>query len=706
MLKKILQKLPLFFLLFWMVSGCAQSEKKQYSPYGGVFTPKGTLRVLIVFVSYKDKTANPNFENANFPMEDWDYNKNNKLPSFVNPETGACPKYIFNQESDFETYIDEVKNNYSKEFALMSNHQFKFIGEVFSDASGKPTVVEIDPTNGYSWTNMNERAVEAMQKINPNVDLSRFDQRENLPNFKFDNSDTSSHKPDKILDFVVFVHRYNTGWAQEPKVGMKAWIGSTGGFASTGVGHKTRLNGYRIAEGFTMTYNSGVFIHEVAHILFNAPHIMGVNNVVGDYFYLMNAGWGIMAPISIFSGFNAWERWYAGFIELAADIKGEEDLKNGNTFVLRDYFTTGEAMRIEIPFSGGQYLWLENHTKIHPLDEHPWKGKDLGNGDILAGTAAGVYAYVESVESSRNTIFSPLSNRANGIKVLHAGGNYDYELVENLVEQKNAWGNVLKSFRRLEANPISGINNFYRFPCDSDKDGIIKIDQNYNSSKTEWYPPIYREEVAPDSFVNTYGGFGIYNEEKCRNYVKPVPFQGGTYLDMSSNPKPLNYPVYDMKNAVLNPYILNGLAVKFSAIEGSKDMLIEIKFKHTALCENQRWTGNIELPNITGDEQADLELANCTILTLDKSGTPNTHLRTTKGDFIAPTVLTIKKGATLHLRQKSKLLLRNGSKLVLEEGANLILDKNTQLVVSAGSELVLNGNTIQKHPSAKVQNNK
>ena len=35
----------------------------------------------------------------------------------------------------------------------------------------------------------------------------------------------------------------------------------------------------------------------------------------------MSAGWGIMAPISIFSGFNAWERWYSGFIDLVADIK-------------------------------------------------------------------------------------------------------------------------------------------------------------------------------------------------------------------------------------------------------------------------------------------------------------------------------------------------------------------------------------------------
>lgn len=689
-------------LLLLLGYGKCQTQST-YSPHGGVFTPKGTLRVLVVFVSYKDKNpANVNFENGNFTLEDWDYNKNNKLPSFVNPETGACPKFIFNQESDFETYINEIKNNYSKEFALMSNNKFKLIGEVFSDANGKPTVVEIDPTGGSSWTDMNQRAVQEMQKINPNADLSRFDQRENLPNFKFDNSDTTTHKADKILDFVVFIHRYNTGWAQDPKPGMKAWIGSTGGFAATGVQHNNKINGYRIAEGFTMTYNSGVFIHEVAHVLFNAPHIMGVNNVIGNYFYLMSAGWGIMAPISIFSGFNAWERWYVGFTELAADIKNKEDLKNGNTFVLKDYFTTGDAIRVQIPFSNGQYLWLENHTKIHPLDEHPWKGKVLGIGDTIAATAPGVYAYIESVEDSRNTIFSPLSDRANGIKVLHAGGNYDYQLLTNIPEKKNNWGNVLKTFRRLGENPISGINNFYRFPFDNDNDGVIKLDQNYNSSKSEWSAPIYREEIAPDSFVNTYSGFGVYDEKKCRGYSKPVPFRAGDYLDMSTNPMPLNYPVYDTKKAALNPYILNGLAVKFSAIENSKDILVEIKFQHTSLCKNQRWTGNIELPNITEDEKADLEIANCIELLLDKSGTVNTHLKTEKGDFVLPTVFTVKKGATLHLRQKSQLLLKNGSKLIVEEGANLILDKNAQIVVSKDSELITNG-SVQKHSSAKIR---
>lgn len=707
----MLQRILIFFLLLSLVvflnaqdtKNGASTIKVPYAPYGGVFTPKGTLRVLLVFVTYKDKSeANPLFENKNHPLPDWDYTKNNGLPSFVDMNTGICPSYIFNEESDFETQLDDATLNFSKEFFLMSNGNFKLIGEVFTNREGKPTVVEIDPTGGYSWMNLNGRAVKAMQRMNPNVDLSRFDQRKNLPNFRFDNSDTTIHKPDKIIDFVVFIHRYNKNWKQDPKPGMKGWIGSGGGFANTGVRSDNTINGYRIAEGFTMTYRSGVFVHEVAHVLLNAPHIMGVNNVVGDYFYLMSAGWGIMSPISIFSGFNAWERWYTGFIEPVADITSTTDLETNNSFILRDYFTTGDAIRIAIPFSGGQYLWLENHTKIHPLDEHLWAGGSVIKGEKIPTTAAGVYAYVEAIEGSRNTIFSPLSNRANGIKVLHAGGNYDYHLYENLPKIRNEWGGAMASFKRLNENPIAGTNNFYRFPYDKNKDGIINIDPNYNASKTESYESILREEIEPDSFIYTYGSFGVYNE-KYEDYGGPVAFRDGDYLDMSSNPMPLNYPKYNLREKKLGAYKLNGLALKFSKIENSQDIKVEIRYKQTTLCQNRRWTGTIELPNITGDEQADLEIGKCIKLRLDKSGTVNTNVQTDAGDFIHPTVFTVKKGATLHLRENAKLIVDENSSLIIEKGASMILDKKARLIIKPQASFVVkDSNAIEKHNKAKI----
>ncbi|MGH1339226.1 MAG: hypothetical protein ACRBFS_24120 [Aureispira sp.] len=699
----MLPRLSLLLLFLFLAIPLLAQPKPPYAPYGGVFTPKGTLRVLLVFVTYKDGSAsNPAFNNKEQQVPDWDVYKERGLPGFINPKTGACPSYLFNKAADFDTLIDSVANNFSKEFYLMSQGQFKMIGDVFCDSTGLPTVVEIDPTGGASWTQMNAKAVIKMQALNPRADWSNFDQRKNHPNFSFDNS--KEHGPDNILDYVVFVHRYNKNWRQQPKNSMRSWLGSGGGFAATGVPRNLRLNGYRIAEGFTMNYRSGVFIHEVAHELFNGPHIMGVNNVIGEYFSLMSAGWGVMAPISIFSGFNAWERWYAGFIELVADIKSAQDLKEGNSFVLRDYFTTGDAMRVQIPHSGGQYLWLENHSKQHPLDEHPWKGKVLGKGDTIRGAATGVYAYVEAIESNRHQIFSPLSARANGIQVLHAGGNYDYHYQEELPILKNNWGNKLYSFTKGKENPIDGLNNFYRYPYDGNKNGVIELDKNYNSSRTEGFLPIYREEVYPDSFVNLYGGFGAYDQERSQGYIKPVPFQGGQTLDINSNPKPLNYPRYDYKKAEKQPYFLNGLALEFQEIANSSAMRVTVNFGATDVSESQRWTGNIVLNNLSGDQSADLTLKSCICVLLDQSETPNTHRQTPEGDFTKPTIFRIKKGATLHLEKGAILKVSAHSTLIIEEGAQLILEAKSKLIIRPTGTLVASKESIQQHPRAKVMN--
>lgn len=699
----MLSKVLLIFTFCLSTMLLSAQKQKLNSAHGGVFTPKGTLRTLIVFVTYKDQNKeNPNFRNTEQSFSDWKITEENRLPDFVDPITGECPTYIFNKESHFDTHLTQVKHNFSKTFYLMSGGAFKLIGEVFKDKEGKPIAIEVDPTGGYGWTQMNKRAMEEMEKINPAFDFARFDQRKNAPEFLFDNSNTEKYQPDGILDFVVFVHRYSGRWSQAPTKGMRAWVGSGGGFAGTGIPANQTISKYRIAEGFTMTYQSGVFVHEVAHVLFNAPHIMGVNNVIGEYFDLQSAGWGIMAPISIFGGFNAWERWYSGFVEPVVTIKNKEDLETQNDFILRDFYTTGDAARIAIPFSGGQYLWLENHQKVHPQDEHPWVGSNMGDGDILAPSAKGVYAYVEAIAGTRNEIFSPLSYRANGIKVLHAGGNYDYHLYEDLPILRNAWNNPLYSFRKEAANPISGTNNFYRFTFDENKDGVIKLDQNYNASKTEYKAPILREEVATDSFVNLYGGFGVYDTAKCSNYIGSVAFQVGDYLDISTNPMPLNYPKYDKSKTSLEPYYLNGLGVKFLATDNATDVRVQVTYDKIQLCKDSRWTGNIVLPNITEDEAADLEIGPCAKLTLNKSGTVNRHTRTSVGDFINPTVLRVVSNATLVIKQNSKLLLENNTQLIIEKGGKLILEKNAKLIVGKKAQLIVNKADVYRKLKSKI----
>jgi hypothetical protein len=100
-----------------------------------------------------------------------------------------------------------------------------------------------------------------------------------------------------------------------------------------------------------MMWNSGVFVHELAHTLFNAPHLWGANGTVGNFFYRPSVGWGATSTIPLFQGFNAWESWYAGFSEITYDVN-DSLTKFQNEFILDDYLTSelgiGAAQRAKL----------------------------------------------------------------------------------------------------------------------------------------------------------------------------------------------------------------------------------------------------------------------------------------------------------------------------------------------------------------------
>jgi hypothetical protein len=677
-----------FFLSTFLVGQTPEKETRK-SYYGGVFTPKGDFRVLIVPVIFKDGCeTNPKFQNNDVAIHGWQMKDGRRLPDMVDEETGECPLWIFNKPEHFETYKDSNLYNESNLFYQVSQRQFRFMGDVFKDSTGKPMVIEIEPQGGFHWSHMNRKALEEMKRVNPNFDWSPYDQRKNNPQYKFDNS--INPEPDKVVDYIIFIYRYRPNWGQQPHPSMRGWPGSGGGFASPSGTQLETYNGYKFSEGFTMMWGSGVFMHELAHTLYNLPHLWGANSTVGDYFYQTNVGWGATASISMFKMFSAWESWYMGFLKPVADIKTADDLRNTNQFILRDYFSSGDALRIEIPFSGGQHLWVENHQKIHPFDEHVWAGNKIG-ADQVATTAAGTYIYVENVAGSQETIIGALSTACNGTKLLNAAGNYDYSYIDES-PSKNAWGNEMYRFRREAANPISGTNPFHQYRDDFNKDGTISVNTNYNSARNEG-AGIACEEISPDSFVNLYHNFGVYDKDKAFYYSRTPGFQPGDILDMGSNPMIINYPKYKMNEAQLEPIYLNGLKLEFFSTGVSHEIMLRVSFKETMLENNQRWAGNIILPNITADNAPDLIIQIARVLTINNSKVPNRHTKTEQGDFINPTKLTIAAGASLHLKRKSKIIVESGSSLELEKGARLELEKKARIVIKPGAKLILNGNS-------------
>ncbi|NBC02600.1 MAG: hypothetical protein GVY20_02745, partial [Bacteroidetes bacterium] len=305
--------------------GSPESSGNKWSENGRLFTPKGDLKTLVVFVSFKGHEteqlgtvwpeevgglpniiSNPTSSNYNFHFED--------------------KGYFFKEPSDFSdpTYMnDQSYKGISKMLYQLSkpNESFRFMVETFTDAHGIPMVVDIDPNDysGGQWRGLNRLAIDRMEEINAGFDMSIFDNRQNYPNFTFDNSSTSS---DGVVDNIVFIYRYNgNSDVSEDLPGINSWTGSGGGFyGGSGLGGLS-FNGVDMpTRGFTLCVGTGdtraLFLHELGHAVFNAPHIGGANSVSGNYFSLPSTGIGstanripMMNPI-----LNSWERWFLGYI--------------------------------------------------------------------------------------------------------------------------------------------------------------------------------------------------------------------------------------------------------------------------------------------------------------------------------------------------------------------------------------------------------
>ena len=686
-------RLSLFLLLFPLF---LLAQKGAYAPYGGVFTPKGQLKALLVPVYFTDQPqTNPNFKNQEHYLAQWDSQNPKMLPNPIDPKTGRCPSFMANDSRDFEAEnLTKMGFNASSLFFLQSKGQFQFTVEVFKDSSGQAAAVGIDPSGGRSWSDMNRKALFAMMAANPNLPLSHLDQRTNRPNFQFDNQNTA---PDSLVDYVIFVYRYSPNWSQQPAPGMNRWLGSGGGFASPGSIGLESYQGYSIQQGFTMMWGSNVFVHELAHSLFNAPHFFGANQTVGDYFRRPAIGWGATSTIPIFQLFNAWEAWYMGYLPNLRSL--ELDFGQKEVLALDDFCTEQEALRIRLPQGQDQWLWLELHQKLHPFDEHAWAGQQLGQLQ-LSGTSAGLYAYVDDTGiDSLQQIVRALSPACNALYPINAAGNYDYTYIQE-EPKRNAWGNPLYRFQRLRPNAVSGTNPFFFFRADLNQDGRIAYNRNYNGARNEGMPIIY-EQNDTGGYSELYQSFGMQAVSPLPQGYRTQAFGPGDQLWAGGNPALVHYPKYDFRKDLQAPYRLQDVHIKVLAEENQR-YILEIERKAIELKEGQDWAGEIILPNCSKDERVDLILAKKQVLQLRPSGTANRSRQQANGSFVGPTVLTLAQGSSCYLAKKSRLYIAKGCQLKLEKGAKIILGPKAKIIIEKGGELMAEEGQIELGRRAKI----
>lgn len=447
--------------------------------------------------------------------------------------------------------------------------------------------------------------------------------------------------------------------------------------------------------------------HEYNHLLFggNNFHVGGGNAAqFTSYFPFLQGGWSMMggSNSSLLTG-NAWDRDRLGW--RAADAKhrinardangasrsGDIDPYNGDTgiYVLRDFMTSGDAIRIRLPFIAEneypQWIWLENHQtykrngmlsdKFHYEVEMP----------CVAGAVPGIYAYLQVDHDNRygDDVFGQYSDY---LRPLLASGHFDQALRDERMRYECLWGNETRPYdvSQRSANALTG-NMEQEMPlAGPDKSGKL-------NRSTHYVPRIeFRDGVKNDQGIM----FGHARHA----------FVAGHKLGMCTNPSTANMlTLLNNQGSSVNKYgppdnrtiHLNGIGIEVLEQRANGDIVLRVGNNDRVLSHDIRWCGDsivLHPPPYAG--MPALTVSNGARLLIDRSRTPTLLGNIGEGekDHSYPTRLVIAGGSTVIGEARCLIELRNRSELHLMPGAHLLLHRQAKLVVDNGCLMVLHGN--------------
>lgn len=424
--------------------------------------------------------------------------------------------------------------------------------------------------------------------------------------------------------------------------------------------------------------------HEFSHMLYGGNNFHTANGGVGQRTFLSTVGgWSNMSASDACSPtWNAWDRERLGWgnpdnqyvlstrcAETGQEQNGDmvygQDLCFAGEYVLRDFVTTGDAIKIKLPHLPkgvrNQYLWLENHQRVPEMVDHD---KVLPKG---------LYAYVQVGKDEREgkAVFGGMCNY---LWPLVAQGSYDFDY------DATTKGLYLRQSR---ANPLTGYTYFARHFVDQDRDHKLRITSDV-VPKSEYLLPekLYVEgrEVPADffSFVQ-YPQFG----------TKETAFLPDLNPKIGIAHNPAGTPVYSHSGTKPLPddnrrIYLNGLSVEVLEQRLDGSIKIRIRWDDFAVPTHVRWCGDIVLR-----EQVVVQRGGS--ITLDQGYSPQVteavQVIDGKDVFAEPTILEVEAGARLKLEKFANLWIKEGSTLLIRKGAVVDLASMSSITVERGGHV-------------------
>jgi hypothetical protein len=435
--------------------------------------------------------------------------------------------------------------------------------------------------------------------------------------------------------------------------------------------------------------------HEIAHLLIgtNQYHTggsgAGLSNVMSDV-----GGWGLLSLWNRNSRFaNAWDRWWLGWKdkskqyhisaldgyhkEVSTDFReGCYPVGRDSIFILRDFYSYGDVIRIELPMKRDhttvprQYLWIENHVNT----------KNWEYDKFLPGVRY-------SIQIGNDDFCNTSTSRTNYYLPLCGFGNYDFRYdVDHVDRNLNVFYNLYTD--PGNSNPFTGYHLMLMpaFDLASQMTPGIIFTQEWLSCINTIY---FNQEAIPDTIFcdqnHTYLGsacdhFGEGRILSISSNPASVPVL--TYNTLKNkNTEPMNFPdtTYDNRSIMLN-----GLYIEILDIDQDGNARIKVLFNHWNVEDDVRWTGDILLRDT-------LLLQAGKAITLDQGLTPTRPARPVNigGEkvFADPTTFICQPGSYLEINDAARFVLKAGSTLRLESGSMIRVRGSGKVLVESSSRI-------------------
>ncbi|MFN3874308.1 MAG: hypothetical protein ACK4L7_00145 [Flavobacteriales bacterium] len=661
-----------------MAAGQPDTVNVPHSSNGCYLSPHGTIRVLVLFCELEyDKT--PSRDPQPDGAEHW--------------PKGRLPKWA---DDLFDPHpAAACLGRITRYYRDMSMGRFTVLGDYIDTIltireSEHPTLGNAHGIGALAVKEANELgALRTRHRLGP-ADFDMW-KRGGQPGMPKQRGPDSPHS----YDHVMVIAR-NSGLTHNQGSTDPGSPGKLFGFESDS---QSRFGGM-----WSMPFE--ILQHEFNHLLFggNNFHAGGGNaNIFTRYFTCMQGGWSMMGGSnSSLLTCNAWDRRRLGWTlpgspfaipardAHGAAVNGDLDPLEGDTgvFVLRDFITTGDALRIRLPYLGEkeypQWLWLENHQTAArngvPSDRFHYEAEM----PCVKAAVPGIYAYVQ-VDRERMHGRDIQGGHADYLRAVPASGFHDYALRGDTVQFQCLWPGPTAPLvqRRALANPLSGASELEITLFDTGKEElkgvvprIIIADGNYEDASHFF-------GHARQAFVpGKHPGLGLGTNPPLANMLTFTHTQGRP-LHPSDGPDNRTVHLADIAVELLEQRADGAIAVRVARnrtrVSGAVRFCADSIVLHPPL--------NRALPALHAQPGAAIRI--------DRGRTPTRWDRPEKAGgkrwFSAPTRLTLLEGARIAIDARAKLTLENGSVLHALPGSRIELHRKARLQASGDSRIVLHG---------------